>query len=118
MIVGNLGLNDSTMAEVNHSSVVAHLGMGSIMAIMLHLTKLLQRQQHLYNKERALEMRARVAQYKYKSKFRGDAATEDTVAKQKLTIHAHDKLFTKVFKQSSFLSHRFDDNNNCHIIWN
>ena len=51
-IDGNLGLNGSTMAEVNHSSVVAHLGPGGLMSILCHVTKLLQRQQQLYNKSR------------------------------------------------------------------
>ena len=73
-IVGNLNVHGSSMAEINHSSVVAHLGPGGMMSIMDHVTKLLERQQHLYNKERTCEIRAEVNRDRYsKSIFSGDA---------------------------------------------
>ena len=63
----NLNVNGSTMAEIHHSSVIAHLGPSGLMEITQHLMKLLERQQHLYNKEREADMRACVAIHKYGS---------------------------------------------------
>ena len=106
------------MAEINHSSVVAHLGPGGMMSIMDHLAKLLQRQQHLYNKERNCEIRGDVSRARYKkSKFTGDIATEDIEAMKRLSIYAHNNLFQSALSQSEFLSHKFNDDSRTHTIW-
>ena len=106
------------MAEVNHSSVVAHLGPGGLMSIMDHLNKLLQRQQHLYNKERKSEIMSEVSKLKYTSKvFHGNARIEDEVAKVKLSRYAHEELFQKEFKSSTNLSHRYLEESQTHEVW-
>ena len=60
----NLNLNGSTVAEINHSSVVSHLSSGGLMTIMDQLSQLLMRQQHIYNKERDMETSAIVSCHK------------------------------------------------------
>ena len=40
----NLNLNGSTVAEINHASIGAHLGSGGIMTIMDQLSQLLTQQ--------------------------------------------------------------------------
>ena len=84
-VEGNLGLHGSCMAEANHSSVVSHLGPGGLISISNHLTKLLERQQHFYNKEREIEIRNEVSRHKYKSPFYGEFGVQDTMAKTKLS---------------------------------
>ena len=78
----NLGLNGSSIAEINHSSVVAHLGSGGVQPMIEQLSKLLTRQQHLYNKEREEEMKALTYMYKYKTKYVGEKALYDIEAKK------------------------------------
>ena len=90
------------MAEVNHSSVVAHLGPGGLMTIVEHLSNLLERHQHLYNKERESEIRATVTRMSFQSKLVGDASIEDTKAKKALSLYAYSELFQSEFKNSEF----------------
>ena len=116
-ISDNLNVNGSTMAEINHSSVIAHLGPSSLMEITQHLMKLLERQQHLYNKEREADMRACVARHKYESKYNGDVAAQDTEAKNKLSTYAHLQIFRKAVNYSEFLTCRYDQETKSHIIW-
>ena len=85
-ILCNLNLNGSTIAEINHSSVVAHLGSGGLMTIMDQLSQLLTRQQHLYNKERDIETTSIVTCHKYKSKFIGMKALNDHEAKKNYLV--------------------------------
>ena len=81
-ILCSLDLNGSTVAEINHSSVVAHLGSGGLMTIMDQVSQLLTRQQHLYNKERDIEISSIVSCHQYKSKFYGIKGLHDHEAKK------------------------------------
>jgi len=49
---GNLGVHGSTLAEVNHSSIVAHLGLGSCQRLEDQFQKLLERAQEFAKKVR------------------------------------------------------------------
>ena len=117
-IVGNLNVHGSTMAEINHSSVVAHLGPGGMMSIMDHVTKLLQRQQHLYNKERMVQIKGDVSRGRYKkSKFIGDIALEHIKAKKSLSTYAHTELFQVALNRSESLTSRYNVEDQTHLIW-
>ena len=113
----NLNLNGSTIAEINHSSVVAHLGPGGLMTIMDQLSQLLTRQQFLYNKERDVEVRSIVSCHKYKSSFYGMKAKHDHDAKRMLSTYAHTKLFQVALGNSASLSCKVDTDGTSNIVW-
>ena len=113
----NLGLNGSAIAEINHASVVAHLGGGGLQPIMEQLSKLLVRQQHLYNKEREQEVKSETYIFKYRSKYAGYKSTMDTEARRSLSTYAHSKLFQVELLKSQSLSHMLTDDNEAYVVW-
>ena len=52
-----------------------------------------------------------------KSMFNGDNAIQDFEANLNLSAHAHNRLFTKVLQSSEFMTYRYDNENNTHIVW-
>ena len=81
------------------------------------LSKLLTRQQHLYNKEREEEMKALTYMYKYKTKYVGEKALYDIEAKKKLSTYAHSKLYQVSMKKSANLSHKLSVDGKSYIVW-
>ena len=113
----SLDLNGSAIAEINHSSVVAHLGPGGLQTTMEQLSKLLTRQQHLYNKEREYQDKSRVSFHLYKSKFFGSRAIDDKKCKEKLSTYAHKELFQVALENSESLSHKVNSDGVSHVVW-
>jgi hypothetical protein len=105
---GSLGKNGDSMAEQNHSSVVAYLGDGGNFSTAEQVKALLERHQDRARTKTKEEQNLMVSIDRYKSPLpHGYQATEDLKAKKALSAHAHKHFFLKSLKRGERLRHDF-----------
>ena len=96
----NMCLHGSVRAEINHSSICAHLGEGANWEITYQLMKLMQRATHNYLVYCKAEDSLNLNNEYYTSKMDGDLGIQDKLAKKALSSIAHSKGWTIAIRRA------------------
>ena len=116
-VIGNLNLNGTAHAEQNHSSIVSFNGDSLLGSILDHLKSLMERQQHICNKENDLETDNLIRTNHYTPTLDRDMGYEECAAKQSLSQVPHKEYFVKQLKRSELLQMSFDNEISSHMVW-
>ena len=111
-IEDNMNSMGSVSAEINYSSVVAHVGKGSNKSISEQTAALFDKQQFLVKKENKAKNDYYVQCHTYKSKVGGLDGRSHVATKSVLTKFAYNKFFTHTSHKQCDLQHKKDDNRN------
>jgi hypothetical protein len=102
--VGKLNLNGSTGSEQNHASTQAHIGPGGAgYSIMDNVCALVKRETQKIKSLKKADDLLHCRVHDYQSAEEGQRALDDVIAKQSLSKHAYDNLYTRAAKYASYL---------------
>jgi len=116
-IIGNLGLNGTSHAEQNHSSIVRCCGEYMLGSVLNHLKLLMERQQQICNKENNYESDHVVRSNHYRPTLDGEMGFQEKIAFKALSPIAFESYFVKQLKSSELLQSAYDDDLLAHRVW-
>ena len=113
---GSIGMNGSSSAEQNHSSVSAHLGDGATWSIVEQIDQLIKRHQHCVRKSMMENNKLYVKIQKYISPFLDYEGIADIAARKFLSNYAYQNFWLVSLKSSRRLQFKVNDDG-FYIVW-